>query len=399
MKKLLVLITLLIHPLFAISDDVPVLYRGKVHPAIACANGDFLGLPGRNEWFPFEALQQTRNFTLYSDDDFHQIRTAYLALIAGGETAELDRVFSDALIRSYRSIAGKTMRKAHGKALLYPTTGQLFAEKMLLTIPFIEIIVLLYLIRFYPAFALHTGYLLLRCYVLQRPPVSNMYETLIYVPWVISLVAACQKNPLVIRCAKISSILLLSLLTLLTDKLENVQAVLDSQVWLTVHVLMVVGSYGFFILSGVLAHLYFFMPRESITRTLLSLLYIGTGALVIGTLLGGVWAAQSWGRFWDWDPKESWAFISICLYLILIHLYRFKHIEGFGLSIGAILGLQAITFTWYGVNYILGTGLHSYGFGSGGTRYYALFTLAELAFLVLNLSFNRKNDRIEPLKY
>jgi hypothetical protein len=98
--------------------------------------------------------------------------------------------------------------------------------------------------------------------------------------------------------------------------------------------------------------------------------------------LGGVWAAESWGRFWDWDPKESWAFISICLYLIWVHAYRFHRIASFGLAIGAVTGLLAISFTWYGVNYILGTGLHSYGFGSGGELYYYLFVGAESALLI-----------------
>ncbi len=112
-----------------------------------------------------------------------------------------------------------------------------------------------------------------------------------------------------------------------------------------------------------------FKPETSalpqLSKSILHTMYIGTAMLIAGTILGGVWAAESWGRFWDWDPKESWAFISSCCYLIFIHAYTFRYIHQIGLAIGAVIGLWAISFTWYGVNYILGTGLHSYGFGSG----------------------------------
>src|SRR5438128_6981056 len=100
------------------------------------------------------------------------------------------------------------------------------------------------------------------------------------------------------------------------------------------------------------------LPMKRLSQVILQTLYGGTTLLITGTILGGIWAAESWGRFWDWDPKESWAFISSCFYLIWIHAYRFGRIGSFGLAIGAVGGLLAISFTWYGVNYILGTGLH-----------------------------------------
>src|SRR5208282_2414510 len=111
----------------------------------------------------------------------------------------------------------------------------------------------------------------------------------------------------------------------------NVQAVLNSPYWLTVHVLMVVGSYGAFALSGVLGHYYLFTqaftgkPQKThvnlSAQAVLYTMYAGLTLLIPGTILGGVWAAESWGRFWDWDPKESWAFITACVYLLVIHAY------------------------------------------------------------------------------
>jgi ABC-type transport system involved in cytochrome c biogenesis permease subunit len=179
--------------------------------------------------------------------------------------------------------------------------------------------------------------------------------------------------------------------------LDIVQAVLDSHYWLLIHVLMVVGSYGVLFVAGVCGHIFLLQrtPSPLLEKTVLQTLYWGTALLICGTLLGGVWAAQSWGRFWDWDPKEAWAFISSALYLLWIHAYRFKKIAGRGLAIGSIVGLMAITFTWYGVNYILGSGLHSYGFGQGGERFYYLYLLVELLFLA-SLALKRfiyKNSR------
>ena len=346
----------------------------------------FPALPGRLEWMPLKVLENSTNFTLYSDEQFRKIQSAYLAK----DRAGLSKHLRDA----YKTIAGKPMQKAHKKTFYYPSTGQLYAEKVLFQFPFIKALLLLYLLSIVAnpllglSFALHTGVLLLRSYVLYRPPVTNMYETLLFVPWVICLIGLIMKKK---RIPAITASLLFLTLLFLTDKFENVQAVLDSQMWLMIHVLMVVSSYAFFIFAAALAHLSFF--RKQSGDYLIHSLYIGTGLLIVGTILGGVWAAQSWGRFWDWDPKESWAFISACFYLILIHLYRFKHIGDRGLSIGAILGLQAITFTWYGVNYILGTGLHSYGFGSGGTKFYIAFILVEIGFV---LSFNRRTVKILP---
>ncbi len=290
-------------------------------------------------------------------------------------------------VENYQKLEGKPYQKAHGKTLTYPTKRQLQAELFLHAFPVKWILIAGYLLSLllrraiYIPFALHTAILALNCYILQRPPVSNMAETILYVPWIAVLVSLFFKKE---QVGALTAALLLSFLPT-QMRFQNVQAVLDSQYWLIVHVLMVVGSYGIFFFSGILGHIYLIKPTPLLERTLLRALYIGTALLIGGTLLGGVWAAQSWGRFWDWDPKEAWAFISSGLYLIWIHAYKFKKIGGRGLAMGAIIGLLSITFTWYGVNYILSAGLHSYGFGSGGELYYFLFLAAEGLFISLFL--------------
>lgn len=310
----------------------------------------------------------------------------------GGQYTPLD-------VEDYNTIAGTVYLQAEGKALRYPTIGQLRAELILFRIPFKWIIIGSYLLAALCmlwkkwvgwafaifGFLLHTTALALRCYALMRPPVSNMHETLLYVPWIAMIVGMIfgKRGLVLIAATLISAILLLFLPSHTT--LENVQAVLDSQYWLIVHVMMVVGSYGVFFLCGICGHLYLLQraPSPSLAKTLIQTMYLGTALLICGTILGGVWAAESWGRFWDWDPKEAWAFISSGTYLIWIHAYKFKKIKERGLALGSIIGLMTITFTWYGVNYILGTGLHSYGFGSGGKIFYYIYLLGELLFVGL----------------
>lgn len=303
-------------------------------------------------------------------------------------------------VDDYRELAGTPFLRGGGKQLLYPTYGQLFAEKLLYHVPFKWMIISLYLASIplliwkrglgiwicLAGFAVHTATLALRCYILSRPPVSNMSETLLYVPWIAMLVGwaftPIDKKWVLPSAAMAASLLLLLLPSHL--RLSSIPPVLNSQYWLMIHVLMVVGSYGVFALSSVLGHLLLVKKNlESvIVKPLLQSLYIGTALLICGTLLGGVWAAQSWGRFWDWDPKESWAFISSGLYVLCIHAYRFKLIGPLGLAFGSVFCFLAITFTWYGVNYILGTGLHSYGFGHGGELFYYSYLALELIFLI-----------------
>ena len=405
-------------------------------------------LPGRHqsgEWYSLDAivlktynsaaknLQPIGNFTVYSDQQFEAIRQAYKAFqqlartdpspLASEEAHHLGHTLLDA----YRSITGKEFKEAFGKSLTYPSLKQLELESLYYQLPLTEFALVFYLIAsvlfilqlnlegklwlrwgfFFItiAFVLHTIVLALRCFILERPPVSNMFETVIYVPWIAVLVSLVFwtffRNILLLIAAAVSALALLLLLqiTNMNNHFENVQAVLDSQYWLTIHVLMIVGSYGVFILSGILGQIYlgYYLIKEQETqemkglaKAILHTMYLGIALLVPGTILGGVWAAESWGRFWDWDPKESWAFISCCVYLICVHAYIFHKIANFGLAVGAIVGLMTISFTWYGVNYILGTGLHSYGFGSGGEQYYYLFLVGELVFIAAAVVAQRR---------
>ncbi len=370
---------------------VPALSQGRIHPLpIHKLTLDSLVLPDKLEpglFRPLNTLSKTTaNFTPYSQQEFVQLQNLYQE----GRLHELGVL----LEKSYAACAGKPLLQTATKTLFYPTKAQLSVEMVFTTFPWMPLLLFLYVVAFLaktrlffaPSFALHTILLLSRAYILWRPPVSNMYETLLYVPWIISLLGFVQN-----RCRVAASVafllLFLAEISSLDKGLGAVQAVLDSQFWLTIHVMLIVASYGVLLLAGALAHVYLFRPVGF--SVLQRLVYLGVCMLILGTILGGVWAAESWGRFWDWDPKESWAFISCCIYAFVIHGQKFCLIGSRGFTVGAILGMHCCLFTWYGVNFILGTGLHSYGFGTGGNLYYFLFVGFDVL-LVFALTLRRK---------
>jgi ABC-type transport system involved in cytochrome c biogenesis permease subunit len=174
------------------------------------------------------------------------------------------------------------------------------------------------------------------------------------------------------------------------SSLDVLVPVLRSNYWLSIHVLTVVSSYGAFGLAMALGHRHLFcvvrrafspaQDKES-AGLILRVIQIGIILIGTGTVLGGVWANESWGRFWGWDPKETWALITFLGYLVIIHLRFTGRLNNFGLALGSVLGFLLVLMTWYGVNFVLGRGLHSYGSGSGGMNWVLYYLLAEALFL------------------
>ncbi len=248
-------------------------------------------------------------------------------------------------------------------------------------------------------FIAHSYGLYLRMAILERPPVGNMYESVVFVGWCVVfcflVIHVKHRNEVSRNVALGASMLVMIMADLLpmSSDLGMLEAVLRSNYWLTIHVLTIVASYGAFALACGLAHFYLFLIFKGLPTsdaglkiladTIYQALKIGIILIGAGTILGGVWANESWGRFWGWDPKETWALISFLGYLAILHGRKAGFYQDLGIAVGSILGFLLILMTWYGVNFVLGTGLHSYGFGSGGTHYALGFTLFELGLLAL----------------
>lgn len=246
-------------------------------------------------------------------------------------------------------------------------------------------------------FLVHLYGFFLRCAIAGRPPVTNMYESVIWVafgaigfafilewfsPRGIALPSACC-------CATLCLILADTLPSVLDPSIHPLTPVLRSNYWLTVHVLSITLGYAAFLLALGIGHVALWKAARGRTSQQLDPLHdavykavqIGVLFLAAGTILGGVWANDSWGRFWGWDPKEVWALIALLGYLAILHGRYAGWLRKFGVTAWSVLAFQGVLMAWYGVNYVLGTGLHSYGFGTGGGVYVAWFVLFEFLYV------------------
>jgi ABC-type transport system involved in cytochrome c biogenesis permease subunit len=219
-----------------------------------------------------------------------------------------------------------------------------------------------------------------------RPPVSNMYETVIWVSFMSAIFGGVlellyRKKVIGLAAAMVSTLglVLADQMPLALDpKINPLVPVLRSNFWLTIHVLTIVSSYAggtlAWGLGNVALFLLIFGKNKADTIKLLSqftyrALQIAVLLLAAGTFLGGWWAAYSWGRFWGWDPKETGALIALVCYVIPLHMRYIGWIRDFGLAVSAIFCYAAILMSWYGVNFVFPAGLHAYALGSGGASW------------------------------
>ncbi|MRT91769.1 cytochrome c biogenesis protein [Ancylomarina sp. 16SWW S1-10-2] len=230
------------------------------------------------------------------------------------------------------------------------------------------------------AFLIHTIGLGARWYISGHAPWSNGFESMTYVAWACLLAGFLFTRKSKFALAATSLLAGLSLfvahLSWMNPEITNLVPVLKSY-WLTIHVAIITGSYGFLALAAILGmislSLMILKNKKNETRidtTVLELsrinemtMIIGLYTLTIGTILGGIWANESWGRYWGWDPKETWALVSVLVYSFVLHM---RHIPGlksiFTFNLASIWAYSSILMTYFGVNYYL-AGLHSYAKG------------------------------------
>ncbi len=246
-------------------------------------------------------------------------------------------------------------------------------------------------------FALHLGGIVSRILIMRRPPVTSLYETFPFVA-LISIIAALFIERRTRQGIGLLAATLLGFILLLIanryaadgDTMQMLVAVLNSNFWLSTHVVCITTGYGACLLCGAIGHIYLVRRAvqgkspglREIDRMVYGTLCFGMLFSFIGTVLGGIWADQSWGRFWGWDPKENGALLIVLWCAILLHARYFGIIRELGMAVGSVLGAIIVSLAWLGVN-LLGVGLHSYGFTSGAAVKLFSYIGAELLFLIV----------------
>jgi cytochrome c-type biogenesis protein CcsB len=237
---------------------------------------------------------------------------------------------------------------------------------------FLGLIVILFLI--------HTAGLVTRWYISGHAPWSNGFESVVYVAWAAMLAGLIfgRKYPMVVGTAAFLSgvALFVAHLSWMNPEVTNLVPVLKSY-WLAIHVAIITASYGFLGLStflGIMVMILIVLRNQSnaskvsgFTEQLTTInemsATVGLYFLTIGTFLGGVWANESWGRYWGWDPKETWALITVVIYSFIVHMRLIPSLKGlYNYNMASIVGFAFVLMTYFGVNYFL-SGLHSYGKG------------------------------------
>jgi ABC-type transport system involved in cytochrome c biogenesis permease subunit len=251
-------------------------------------------------------------------------------------------------------------------------------------------------------FALHTFALVSRIYISGRPPITNLYSTAIFIGWAGVLMALIFESIYRLGLGNIGAAVI-GFLTLLVahnlsldgDTFIVLQAVLDTQFWLATHVVGENMGYSATYLAGLWGILYILLghvfpvldadARHKLLRTIYGTLCFAIFFTFVGTVLGGLWADDSWGRFWGWDPKENGALMIVLWNALVLHARWGGLVKGRGLANLVVAGNIVTTWSYFGVNE-LGVGLHSYGASESSTAMWLLtFTATQLAIIALGL--------------
>jgi len=238
-----------------------------------------------------------------------------------------------------------------------------------------------------------------RMWLEDRPPVTNLYSSALFIGWgcvgLCLILEAIFKNAIGSVAAGLTgfaTLLIAHHLSLTGDTLEMMRAVLDSNFWLATHVVIVTIGYSATFLAGFLAIIYILRggftrsldkaSAEALVRMVYGIICFATLFSFVGTVLGGIWADQSWGRFWGWDPKENGALIIVLWNALILHARWGGLIKARGIMALAVFGNVVTSWSWFGTN-MLGVGLHSYGFTDSAFMALITFVVSQLALIAL----------------
>ncbi|MDD2789578.1 MAG: cytochrome c biogenesis protein CcsA [Sulfurimonas sp.] len=353
-----------------------------------------------NKWFAtIEALQ---TFTPEDGEALRNIAVAYFTSIdeglASGDWSKADLALLE--LDKYQKFYGSEVYPSKNRVLaeVFYNKAQIFERLYplylllgfaLLILSFTKILKPAFKIDGYTKatlwllvlfFLAHTIGLAIRWYISGHAPWSNGYESMIYIGWATVLAGFIfsKRSPMTMASTGILAglILFVAHLNWMDPQVTNLVPVLNSY-WLSIHVSMITGSYGFLGLGALLGFisLTLFILKNEKNATQISFaikelnsinemsLMVGLVLLTVGNFLGGVWANESWGRYWGWDPKETWALVTILIYAVVLHLRFIKQVyNDFSFSVISLLAFTSVLMTYFGVNYYL-AGLHSYAKG------------------------------------
>jgi ABC-type transport system involved in cytochrome c biogenesis permease subunit len=251
------------------------------------------------------------------------------------------------------------------------------------------------------AFVVHTFGLIFRMVLENRPPVTNLYSSAIFIGWGAVILGMILERfyrdgigTVVAASVGFITLIIAHNLALAGDTMEMMRAVLDTNFWLATHVVVVTLGYASTFVAGALAIIY--LVRGLFTRTLsqgtgkalsrmvYAIICFATLFSFVGTVLGGIWADQSWGRFWGWDPKENGALIIVLWNALILHARWGGMVKERGLMNLAVVGNIVTAWSWFGVN-MLGIGLHSYGFMDQAFWWLMAFVASQIGLIALGL--------------
>jgi cytochrome c-type biogenesis protein CcsB len=263
-------------------------------------------------------------------------------------------------------------------------------------------------------FAMHTAGLAMRWYISGHAPWSNGYEALVYISWatILAGLVFSRKSKITLAATAILAYLILFVahLSWMDPEITNLVPVLKSY-WLVIHVAIITASYGFLALGAVMAAINLILmilkseknlERVDLVIHELSLiiemtLMVGLFMVSVGTFLGGVWANESWGRYWGWDAKETWALVTVIVYSFIAHMRMVPGLKGiYTFNLMALLGFSSVIMTYFGVNYYL-SGMHSYAAGDPlPVPTFVYYTVAIVS--VLGLMAYQNHRKMEKIK-
>jgi len=251
------------------------------------------------------------------------------------------------------------------------------------------------------AWVMHTIGLVWRMVLEGRPPVTNLYSSAVFIGWAAVLLGLVlekfNKDGIGLMVAAIvgfTTQIIAHNLALGGDTMEMMRAVLDTNFWLATHVVTITLGYSAMFIAGALAIIYIVRgvftasldkrTADAMGKMVYGIICFATLFSFVGTVLGGIWADQSWGRFWGWDPKENGALLIVLWCAVILHARWGGMVKARGMMNLALVGNIITSFSWFGVN-MLGIGLHSYGFMDSAFKWLVLFMATQLALIGLGL--------------